>query len=191
MNIFFLSLLEPNLNRRKNVANVYWVENYDDFDLKTRFPFLEVGDLIRKKNHPIFMWNGNRICGCHILFIFQFHPFFLGYEVDQDNNWEVILPFKVKNVIKFSLLERRNELGTQKYNHIFIPKIKIRKVKYDLIITLGCIGRMNKGLFDTLDELIRETDQFSCFTKWDQEENLVEDYMARTKKRLFLVYEED
>jgi hypothetical protein len=79
MNLYFQSFLEKDKERKKNVVNVYpFTENnliLSEKYLKTRFPFLSVGDIVNHDRTIGRYWDGHKLV--HRMDVFgDLHPYF-------------------------------------------------------------------------------------------------------------------
>jgi hypothetical protein len=189
MNTFFLSLLQVDLERRKNVTCYYQLQENESMEseyLKSRFPFLKKGDLIEVDKY-ISTWNGNFVSENEPFKEMKAHPFFLCYE-DPDCQLEH-LSLEIVDRISSSKTQRGKKLCDLIIAHLLIRNFKIGKTRYDLICTLdgGELDLSNKQ-FHSLEKSIRNDSSFVFKVTWDYRKQ-IDDYKSRYKKRLFLVFD--
>jgi hypothetical protein len=113
MNLYFLSLLESTLERRKNIALIYKTENkFEEVDVLSRFPFLGSGDIIRYKDMS-YVSMGDEL-----------HPFFYKYE---DEVHFTSLSSSTKERLKKAKYEEGED-------HLIYRNFRIFKMKFDLFL---------------------------------------------------------
>jgi hypothetical protein len=212
MNLYFLSLLKKDEERRKNLTCVYYIKQSDkclegytpklyydltqycDYELgrrlgyrlKQRFPFLQVGDLIEKEENLLKKWNGSQV----VLVDFplpHLHPFF--FSLVDEGDWEHNdLPRSVIHQLSISRLERRMKFMDENMGHFLVQNLKVGKTRYECII-------MPYGLF--YDEDMVDSDFYYLENKVKSKSIVmyrttlrmkIYDYKSRYKKRLFIFY---
>jgi hypothetical protein len=210
MNLYFLSLLEVDIKRRKNLACVYYIKQrdkclegytpklyydltqyYDDdlgrrlgFRLKERFPFLEVGDLIWKDGNLLRKWNGSQVVLPDFPLPFL-HPFFFS-QVDE-GDWEHNdLPPSAIDQLSKSRLERRMNFMGENMGHFLVRSLKVGKMRYECILVTFRLNQVQVECdFHYLESKIKSKSfvmHRTCF------EMKIDDYKDRYKKRLFIFY---
>jgi hypothetical protein len=164
MNLYFLSLLEADKEREKNVALKYKISTTDSgvknvilsqiYDyLNSRFPFVRKGDEI-DVGATSFYW-GSKIGGCLEPNIV--HPlFYLGMGIDH-------CPFSKSDLekIRNSKLEKRTRKFVWVYDNsdvllgFFVCDLKIRKVRYKLFLFSYEYVLPDDNSFSVLENQIR------------------------------------
>jgi hypothetical protein len=193
MNLYFLSLLQPDRERRKNIACVYIInvalwkyfwklgnqgkhQEEASLYLITRFPFLQKGDLISGDVCSMAFWSLDQLTDFEPEMI---HPFFYFY---YDSDWEQqVFSKDIINFISTNKPQKRKKLQGQRIDHILMRGFKMGKTKYELIIV------SEEDATTSLEEKIVVDHDFVIRTNWDLG-NEINDYMSRYKKRLFLYY---
>jgi hypothetical protein len=194
MNLYFLSLLKEDRERRKNITCQYylgsgfkfggWIpkENIDETNsyLTTRFPFLKKGDLIIDGQNTVWDWDGNTIIHADVT-PENDHPYFY------DNlNWERENSTFFVNFPKTTFEKRIS----QNVPLLYTSRFKIGKVRYELILFLdNRLFRSHQEQFSLLESMIKRNFKLFIFKTNPDFGYVTEDYMSRYKKRLFLRYE--
>jgi hypothetical protein len=186
MNLYFLSLVLPTRKRTKTIALGYEIKNeicllgvslQENEYLKLRFPFLEVGDVIKCGSFTAV--NGN----------YRKEPLayinFPGIEIPGDRFYPSII-----DRISKSKIQRGERVGNEEVGHFIIPKFKIGKTRYELICTFNDVDPMTEEHFVDLEGLIRgKSITFFYLLSLDEDGSTeIGDYFERFKKRLFLYW---
>jgi hypothetical protein len=135
MNTFFLSLLKEDMERRKNVTCTYHIETNTSRQnkyLKSRFPFLEVGDIIVIcGNDSLLFWDGKIVVNRNPIvnhpFFFFYYEYF-GWEMDQLSSDIVDRIPRSKSIRNFKIGKTRYEvISYHNYEEIDDYKSKYKK----------------------------------------------------------------
>jgi hypothetical protein len=205
MNLYFVSLLVKDKERRKEISNIYqtgfnsfdsyWKKSQEEKDkinirLKTRFPFLGVGDQIQMRNKTIFVWTGTESpsrTGCWNgrefipqwrLFNLNVHPFFF-------DNTNRVFRFILDLVSKSSLEEITNNIGQQGF---MIPRLKIGKRKYVVYLFAWDDLDFDFGLDGTTLKCAIERKSSSCLYDWSVGYNTKDEILSRQKRIFQIIY---
>jgi hypothetical protein len=190
MNTYFLSLLQPEKERKKNVTNKHYVSIDDDFAfysqhqwnnyLKTKFPFLQPGDLINFKSEDrnwhkySETWDGNQVKESHSFLQGQnFHPYFFDY--DKGNNYAVnLLSPQIRDRILGSHFKSKRD-------RLIVNHFKLGKVKYQLVFQIPLSFRIDPLSY--LKIIKQELEDYFEFQTPNVDQPF--DYLTKYKKRLF------
>jgi hypothetical protein len=189
MNLYFLSLLKSTTQRRKEISVTYLIDGNPFYKyeykpqeikyeinskLKTRFPFLCVGDCIEVKMRGIrVIWTGSIFVeDWKLPSSFNSYPYFF------DDNPKRVSSF-IQNLISKSHLEK-------KYNCLFIPNLKIGRRRYDVyLFSFYCSDeKMDFDLNRNLKYSIER--KLSCYYDWFFLN--MNDIKVKQKKILQIVY---
>jgi hypothetical protein len=201
MNTYFLSLLQSDRKREKNLATYYKI-NHDDvvewtkrdirrnhrFDdyLRYRFPRVERGDVVQFLNRnpdSYRIWTGTKTEHClneggKGEFFQINHPFSYLREI-------VCLNTHVTDKLRKSKPQRLNDKNNRGY--LLIPKFKIGKVKYDIVLC----SKMNltgEQLYREMEKLFTDRKTYCILSEPNKN---IGDYLETYKKRLFIFLEPD
>jgi hypothetical protein len=162
MNLYFQSLLKSDIERRKNVANCYQVfdrsvKSTTSTYLKTRFPFLRNGDMVRiskKKTTSTSFFFGKLTSNLPKKFVS--HPYFYIYSWGQQK----IAP--ISKVDREKIYE-----AYKKKKQIYI---KIGKVKYLIFLSLFSVFIRPEPDPNSMDDYLKYAN-FLCSTYLSRNES--------------------
>jgi hypothetical protein len=177
MNLYFISLLRKEVERKKNRENYYVTrqENMSVEYIRKRYPYISLGDTLSFSKfiheQPYLFYHGDRLEDWSPTGL---HPFFYTRENNSIQDGYSHLSSLTLNRISNSIFERKED-------HFLISNFKIGKTKYEVAI---CDYEQN---IDTLEQKVRDMDSFYFVTKdilkeWDA-------YKLKYKKRLIFVFD--
>src|ERR1700733_14790519 len=194
MNTFFLSLIQPDIEKRKkNLACCYKITLKDNKCLtnyfikfgnqkenlkkgskyvKTRFPFLKENDFVYDdEDGNLGFWNGNELTRFDPV---NGHPFLFCYE---DSHWAREPSNVFLDLLSKSKFERGTFIFNQTIVHLQVKNFKIGKVRYELILFLeGEELDFDEKVFLCLEHFAKRQHNFFYKTTWDLE-GKIDDYL--------------
>jgi hypothetical protein len=181
MNLYFLSLVKKDQERKKDLANLYVIyepkSNLTNEYLLTRFPFLSKWDALIV-NNEIRFWNGNKIIpkeeykpeG-------SINPYF-------HNEWTNMIGLKLisdKDLIRISKAKLERIMLRYESESLVLSRFKIGKRKYTLFFFLY----IQDDLL-LLEKKIRSMSGF--YVKTDMWKHLEDDLLRIHKKGLYVYF---
>jgi hypothetical protein len=136
MNLYFISLLKIEVERKKNIACSYFILNRTKKGtsskyLKTRFPFLKEGDQVKITNNktrtPYFFFNNKLVIDVPKKFVS--HPYFFLYV----NQVQKIAPISKKDRTMISEQYKKKGFKVFGVNEYLVPLVKIGKMRYNIL----------------------------------------------------------
>jgi hypothetical protein len=187
MNLYFLSLLKVDRERRKNVACFYKLDLDEDNKIKkassyllSRYPFLQNGDMILDGNNIRF-WDGKKMKN-HEKRIR--HPFFFSYS---NPNFELRALFCDSERLSKCDYERKEKIFGLNIFHLLIRNFKIGKTRYDLLVLSKEIVSFFDDEFFYLESRLRHPFSYRWFLTTLNDKKESDEYVGKYKKRLFIL----